>query len=162
VTAGLRPCIDDHTAFPLRPGLYRGLQSVFAVDVNERPMRPTGGDGSATPIPGQGPEATTAVVIVDRRDGAALITVAGEIDLANAETTEQQIVQGFGGTPTAVTLDLAGLRYIDSSGLWILFRLAASLTDAGIAGEVVVPADGPVRRMVETAGVAAAIAVRAP
>ena len=118
-------------------------------------MRPVGGEGSATPAPDQGQAATQALVTVERRPDAALISVTGEIDLANAKTTEQQILQGVGDGLSSVTLDLTGLRYIDSAGLWILFRLGTALATAGIAGEVVVPADGPIRRMVDTAGVAA-------
>ncbi len=133
---------------------------MFAVRVNECPILPSGGDGSAAPQAENGPAATHAVVVVDRSDGAARIVVTGEVDLANAEIVEQQIQRGLGGEPGAVTLDLTGLRYIDSAGLWILFRLGARLRTAKIAGEVLVPADGPVWRMVETAGVAAAIAVR--
>jgi anti-anti-sigma factor len=141
-------------------GLYRGPGAVFAVHVNERPMWPAGGDGSAAPLPGQLPDETRAAVTVERRDSTAVITVTGEIDIANAEAAEQQIMRGIAGEPTTVTLDLTGLHYIDSAGLWILFRLGTSLMTADIAGEVVIPADGPVRRMVETAGVSAAIAVR--
>jgi anti-anti-sigma factor len=135
---------------------------VFAGEVNERSIRPVGGDGSAAPVPQHGPAATRARVTVDRSDDTALITVTGEIDLANAEATEQQILQGVRAGLSAVTLDLTGLRYIDSAGLWILFRLSSSLTTAEIAGEVVVPAGGPIRRMVDTAGVAAVIPVRLP
>jgi anti-anti-sigma factor len=120
------------------------------------------GRRTAGPLPGsgRGPAATQAVVVVDRRDGVVHVAVTGELDLSNAKTVEQQIVRCLGGEPTALTLDITGLDYIDSAGLWILFRLGARLTAAGIAGEVLVPADGPVRRMVETAGVAAAIRVR--
>jgi anti-anti-sigma factor len=128
--------------------------------MNDRPMRPAGGDGSAAPLSGQGPAPTQAVVTVERRDDAALITVTGEIDLANADTAERQILQGVADELTRVTVDLTGLHFIDSAGLWILFRLGTSLTTANIAGEVVIPAGGPVRRMVETAGVNAAIPVR--
>jgi anti-anti-sigma factor len=143
-----------------QPALYSGATSVFAVRVNERPMRPSGGDGSAAPQADNGPPATHAVVVVDRSDEAARIVVTGELDLANAEIVERQILRGVGDDVGAVTLDLTGLRYIDSAGLWILFRLGTRLRTAKIAGEVLVPADGPVWRMVETAGVAAAIAVR--
>jgi anti-anti-sigma factor len=125
-------------------------------------MRPIGGDGAATPVPDPGQAATQALVTVERRPDAALISVTGEIDLANAKTTEQQILQGIDDGLSTVTLDLTGLRYIDSAGLWILFRLGTALTTAGIAGEVVVPADGPIRRMVDTAGVATVLPVRAP
>ena len=121
-----------------------------------------GGDGLRHPYRIRVKAATQALVTVERRPDAALISVTGEIDLANAKITEQQILQGIGDGLSTVTLDLTGLRYIDSAGLWILFRLGTALTTAGIAGEVVVPADGPIRRMVDTAGVAAVLPVRAP
>jgi anti-anti-sigma factor len=133
---------------------------VFAVLVNERPVLPSGGDGSEAPGTGGGPMTTHAVVTVSHGDGATRIVITGEVDLANAEIVERQILRGVDGELAGVTLDLTGLRYIDSAGLWILFRLGNRLRTAKIAGEVLVPADGPVWRMVETAGVAAAIAVR--
>jgi anti-anti-sigma factor len=133
---------------------------VFAVDVSERSIRPVGGDGSAAPPPSQGPAETRADVVAERRGEAALVTITGEIDISNADIVEQQILESTTGGPASVRVDLTGLDYIDSAGLWILFRLGGSLTAAGIAGEVVVPVDGPVRRMVETAGVSAAIPVR--
>ena len=133
---------------------------MFAGCVSGHPILPSGSDGSAAPGAGNGPAATQAVVAVDRGDGAVRIVVTGEVDLANAAVVEQQILQGVAGDPAAVTLDLTGLRYIDSAGLWILFRLGTRLSAATVAGEVLVPADGPVRRMVETAGVSAAIPVR--
>jgi len=122
-------------------------------------MRPAGGDGCAAPRPDPEP-VIPAVVTVDHRGSAACITVTGEVDLANAATVEQQILDGIAGTLTTVTLDLTGLRYIDSAGLWILFRLATHLTTAKISGALLVPADGPVRRMIDTAGVAAALPLR--
>ncbi|MDT7581247.1 MAG: anti-sigma factor antagonist [Pseudonocardiales bacterium] len=133
---------------------------MFASNVSGRPILPSGGDGSEAPRAGGGPATTLAAVTVSRSDGAARIVVTGELDLANAELVEQQILGGVDGGLAAITLDLTGLRYIDSAGLWILFRLGTRLATARIAGEVLVPADGPVWRMVETAGVAAAIAVR--
>jgi anti-sigma B factor antagonist/stage II sporulation protein AA (anti-sigma F factor antagonist) len=133
---------------------------VFAGCVSGHPILPSGSDGSAAPGPADGPAATQAVVAVDRSDGAVRIVVTGEVDLANAAVVEQQILEGVAGEHAAVTLDLTGLRYIDSAGLWILFRLGTRLRTAGIAGEVLVPAQGPVWRMVETAGVSAAIPVR--
>ena len=103
---------------------------------------------------------TQALVTAVRSGDAARVVVTGEIDLSNAETVEQQILRGVDGELATATLDLTGLRYIDSAGLWILFRLATHLSTAKIDGVVLVPAEGPVWRMVETAGVDAAIPVR--
>ena len=128
--------------------------------MDERPVRPAGGDGSSAPWSTPHPAATQAAVTVERRSDSVLVAITGEIDLANSDTVEQEIAEGLGDGVRTVTVDLTGLGYIDSAGLWILFRLGASLTAAGITGEVVVPADGAVRRMVETAGVSAAIPVR--
>ena len=144
-----------------RPGLFRVPPAVFAVPMDERPVRPAGGDGSSAPWSTPRPAATQAAVTVERRSDSVLVAITGEIDLANSDTVEQEIAEGLGDGVRTVTVDLTGLDYIDSAGLWILFRLAASLTAAGITGEVVVAGDGAVRRMVETAGVSAAIAVRA-
>ena len=119
-------------------------------------MRPAGGDGSAAPRPDPVP-VIPAVVTVNHHGTAARITVTGEVDLSNAATVEQQILNGFTDTLASVTLDLTGLRYIDSAGLWILFRLATHLATTKIVGELLVPTDGPVRRMIDTAGVAAAL-----
>jgi len=128
--------------------------------MDERPLRPAGGDGSSAPWSTPHPAAAQTAVTVERRSDAVLIAVTGEIDLANSDIVEQEIAEGLEVGVGAVTVDLTGLGYIDSAGLWILFRLGASLTAAGITGEVVVAADGAVRRMAETAGVSAAIAVR--
>ena len=129
--------------------------------MDEGPLRPAGGDGSSAPWSTPHPAATQAAVTVERRSDSVLVAITGEIDLANSGTVEQEIAEGLGDGVRTVTVDLTGLDYIDSAGLWILFRLGASLTAAGITGEVVVAGDGAVRRMVETAGVSAAIAVRA-
>ena len=104
---------------------------------------------------------TCAVVRTERGDDDAVrIVVTGEVDASNAAETERQVRAAVTGGLTAVTVDLTGLDYIDSAGLWLLFRLGSYLTELRIAGEVVVPADGPVRRMVEVAGVRAAVPVR--
>jgi anti-anti-sigma factor len=136
-----------------------GRDRVLAVRVDERAIRPVGGDGGAAPRRDV-PPATDAVVTVVTGGDTVTVTVAGEIDMANAAAVEQQILRAVASELRAVTVDLTGLRYIDSAGLWVLFRLGVHLSAAGISGELVVAAEGPVRRMVETAGVAAAIPVR--
>jgi anti-anti-sigma factor len=132
---------------------------VLAIGVDECQVRAAGGDGAALPL-GDGPAVTEAGVTVDRRGDAVHIALAGEVDMANADAVERQIQWGISGATAGVTLDLTGLDWIDSAGLWVLLRLGSHLSGAKIAGEVLIPRDGPVRRMVETAGIAAAIPVR--
>ncbi len=51
----------------------------------------------------------------------ARIALFGEIDMANADEVEQQILGAIGNQLTAVTIDLGGLEYIDSAGLAAVF-----------------------------------------
>ena len=103
-------------------------------------------------------EAHLAVELV--REDAVRIVVGGEIDLANASAVERQIVEAISNQLTEVTLDLTALAYIDSAGLRVLFTLGTRLETLQIALELLVPAESPIRKMIELSGVAAAIPVR--
>lgn len=83
---------------------------------------------------------------------AVHITVAGEIDLANAALVEEEMLAAVRNTATKVVVDLTDLQYIDSSGLRILFMLAALLKMLQIAMEVIAPHGTPIRRVLEIAG----------
>ena len=69
-----------------------------------------------------GPE--LARVAVERHGETMLARLAGEIDLSNAVTVEDQVTRGLYGA-TAVAVDLAGLDYLDSAGLALLVLLAS-------------------------------------
>ncbi|HWM05452.1 MAG TPA: STAS domain-containing protein [Actinophytocola sp.] len=104
---------------------------------------------------------TEAHLAVERvREDAVRIVVGGEIDLANASAVERQIVEAISNQLTEVTLDLTALAYIDSAGLRVLFTLGTRLETLQIALELLVPAESPIRKMIELSGVAAAIPVR--
>ena len=77
---------------------------------------------------GRGAAVTDASMTVghDSAD-TARIALFGEIDMANADEVEQQILGAIGNQLTAVTIDLSGLEYIDSAGLRVLFTLGSRL-----------------------------------
>jgi hypothetical protein len=77
---------------------------VLAVRVDERRIRPAGGDGAASPRRDDEP-ANEVVVEVERRSDTVRITITGEVDLANAAVTEQQILAAIIGESAVVTLD---------------------------------------------------------
>lgn len=52
------------------------------------------------------------------------VQIRGEIDLATAPELEAQVAGAFAGGPSSVVLDLAGLTFIDSSGLRALVALS--------------------------------------
>jgi anti-anti-sigma factor len=91
--------------------------------------------------------------------GSVRIAVGGEIDLANAAAVERQIVDAITNQHTEVTLDLHDLTYIDSAGLRVLFTLGTRLETLQIAFELIVPAESPIRKMIEVSGISKAIPV---
>jgi len=97
-------------------------------------------------------------LLVERRPGAVLATITGEIDLSNAGQLEDAFASAVGDA-TAVVLDLSGLEYIDSAGLAVLSRLSRRMTDRGGALRLVVPDTATVRRTLTIAGVDAVLPV---
>jgi len=73
----------------------------------------------------------------------ARIALFGEIDMANADEVEQQILGTIGNQLTAVTIDLGGLEYIDSAGLRVLFTLGSRLDVLQIALRIKIPMVAP-------------------
>jgi anti-anti-sigma factor len=68
-----------------------------------------------------------------RSDGAALLTVAGEIDMSNAG----ELADALTATSGALTVDLTAVDYLDSAGLNVLFAHADRLDI--VAGPLLMP-----------------------
>jgi anti-anti-sigma factor len=105
---------------------------------------------------------TVARVDVALDGGHVGIAVAGEVDLANATSVEEQIVAAITNQLTSVSIDLAQVEYIDSAGLRIFFALAPRLAGLQIALELVAPVGSPSRRLVEVSGLASLVRLRPP
>ncbi len=99
-----------------------------------------------------------ARVAVERHGRTAVARLAGELDLSNALTVEDQVISGLAGV-TAVAVDLAELCYLDSAGLALLSRLAGRLRGASGSMRLVVPSGAVVRRALGISGLDAAIPV---
>jgi anti-anti-sigma factor len=59
-------------------------------------------------------------------DGVPVIHLDGELDISNVEVIEQECVAFVKEAPGRVVFDVAGLRFIDSSGIAMLLRAAQS------------------------------------
>ena len=68
------------------------------------------------PVPGQ------LVIEKRREDDAVVLTLSGELDLASAPTLERELREAEATSPTRLVIDLAGLAFMDSTGLQALLR----------------------------------------
>jgi anti-anti-sigma factor len=86
-------------------------------------------------------------------DGDTLVArLIGEIDLSNAALIGQDIRARVANHSLGVVLDLAGLTYLDSAGLEVLFDLRRRLESRRQQLIIAVPADSPVYRTLQLVG----------
>ncbi|MTE14450.1 STAS domain-containing protein [Nocardia aurantiaca] len=76
---------------------------------------------------------------VTQADGATVLTVAGEVDLATAPALENAIDAALAGKPAALVIDLTAVSFLASAGMAVLVGVHKR------AGEthLMVVADGP-------------------
>jgi anti-anti-sigma factor len=105
---------------------------------------------------------TIATVETSADKGSVRISLGGEIDLANAETVEEQISAAVSGEPTAVSVDLTNLTYMDSVGIRLLFDMASDLQKSHIVLELVAPFETPARCLIELSGIDSLVTLHPP
>jgi anti-sigma B factor antagonist len=83
------------------------------------------------------------IEVEEKRPGVFLVTLAGEMDMSTSPDVRQSMAPLFRSGNTRVIVDLAGLTYIDSSGiatfvegLQLSQKTAAHLTLAGMSAAV--------------------------
>jgi anti-anti-sigma factor len=87
-----------------------------------------------------------------RRDDVVVAGVTGEIDIANADALEQAITAQIDQQAFGLVLDLAGLHFMDSSGVHLLFHFLEALGRRGQELAIVMPQGTPPRRVLELSG----------
>ena len=83
-------------------------------------------------------------------DGVHVVTLHGELDLANAERVRTALIEVAGST---VVVDLGDLSFLDSSGIAALLGARKRILAAGHGFELR-GAQGMVRRVLELTGLA--------
>jgi anti-sigma B factor antagonist len=83
------------------------------------------------------PDGTPLSVEVASAAGFGLVTVHGEIDFTNHAWVEARLQEAVGSARTALILDLAELRYCDSSAIAALLRLSRLAQGRGLLLELV-------------------------
>jgi anti-sigma B factor antagonist len=72
-----------------------------------------------------------AVKSVEKRDGATVVALAGELDLYNAEDVRAALLECCNEEPTILVLDLSEVTFIDSTALGVLIEARSRLADRG-------------------------------
>ena len=83
-----------------------------------------------------------------RLGGAAVVRLAGEIDMANAPAIGRAIVRNVTGA-RAVLVDLTEVSFLDSAGVRLLDTLVGDLEDHGTPIRFVVDAGGTAHKTLE-------------
>jgi anti-anti-sigma factor len=84
---------------------------------------------AGAPGPGASGGRESAVIGVDRRDGGVVLSLAGELDLYNAEEVRGALLDACAGDPELLVVDLEGVRFIDSTALGVLIEARSRLAD---------------------------------
>jgi anti-anti-sigma factor len=71
---------------------------------------------SQTPLPGQ------LVIEKTHEENAVVLVLSGELDLASAPMLERELREAEATGPSRIVIDLAGLAFMDSTGLQALLR----------------------------------------
>lgn len=96
-----------------------------------------------------GPGALSIACVID--NGTASLSLEGELDLATASALEQRLGELEDDGSTHLTVDLAGLAFIDSTGLRVLLQANARADERG--HELTLhPARETVQRVFEVTG----------
>lgn len=66
---------------------------------------------------------------IERNDGATIVHLAGELDLYNAQAVREALIECCDESPDRLIVDLAGVKFIDSTALGVLIEARTRLTN---------------------------------
>ena len=93
-----------------------------------------------------------ANLFVWHREDVVVAALTGELDVSNAGGLERAIVLEVGNDAAGLVLDLAGLEFMDSSGVHLIFHLADRLAVRGRRLALIAPEGSAPRRVLELSG----------
>src|SRR4051795_2153963 len=66
---------------------------------------------------------------VDRRDGAGVVALGGELDLYNAHVVRDALLDAANEAPKRLVVDLSDVKFIDSTALGVLIEARTRLAN---------------------------------
>ena len=92
-------------------------------------------------------------------DGIVVARITGDLDLSNLHAVHAALVDAMPNDAHALVVDLAGVNFLDSSGVETLLRMQRSLSVRQQRFAVAIPAEAPIRRALELSGAGADLAL---
>jgi anti-anti-sigma factor len=102
-----------------------------------------------------------ATVEIEGDDAVVVARVTGEIDLSNAVAVGDRLATAVPNQALGLVIDLSATAYLDSSGVGLLFDLAARLRRRQQRLALSVPAESPLRRVLGIVDAASAMPIAA-
>ena len=96
---------------------------------------------------------------LEARDEVIVARIAGEIDSSNAAELRRALLERLSNNVRGMVLDITAVRYVDSTGIALIFDLARGLEARRQALRVAAAGEGAVRRVLELCAVDAVAAV---
>jgi anti-anti-sigma factor len=93
-----------------------------------------------------------ADVQITHAPGAVVARLIGEIDLSNAEELGATVIGSTPNDARGVVLDLSGVEYLDSAGIYVIHGMRASLQARGKSLLLVIPAESPLHDALRLSG----------
>ena len=83
---------------------------------------------------------------------ALVARVTGEVDMSNAEEMGATVIGAAPNDARGVILDLSGVDYLDSAGIYVIYGMRASLQARGQTLILVIPEGSPVHDALRLSG----------
>lgn len=90
---------------------------------------------------------TSAEVAIERRGGAVVAHLSGEVDMTNAARVREELLLSVPNDALSLVIDLDGCRYLDSAAIEVVFDLARRLGRRRQELKLVLPPGSPLSRV---------------
>ena len=90
---------------------------------------------------------TSAEVAIERRGGAVVAHLSGEVDMTNAARVRDELMVSVPNDAISLVIDLDGCRYLDSAAIEVIFDLARRLSRRRQELKLVLPPSSPLVRV---------------
>lgn len=94
------------------------------------------------PLPDERPKTVALKVTQAERDGWAIVSVSGEMDLVTSPVVRQHVHDAVADGRRDIVLDLADVQFCDSSGVGVLIAARRLMRSCAGRLRLILPADG--------------------